>query len=144
MPDEAALAEWDSEAGRTSTEPRNSGHIGYTPWPPRLPPGYTAQPVSGFGDGTGRFSYEFHRVYGPPTRRDHRGLICLQDDDRSYWCVTWLSVSDAGDSRLTGRSMSYAQARRILGSRMTFDRFFALREQLAELLRPRSEDGHLG
>lgn len=141
--DEAALAEWESDGGRTNAEPRNTSHSGDPPWPPPLPPGYTAQPVSEFGDGTGRFSYEFNRVYGPPTRLDRRGPICLQDEARSYWCVTWSVANDTGDSRLTGRALSYAEARRLLGSRMTFDRFFALREQVPELLHPSVEDGHL-
>jgi hypothetical protein len=57
----------------------------------------------------------------------------LQDKDRSYWCVTGSLVGDAGNSRLMGRVMSYAAARELLGSRLTFERFAALRLQLPEL-----------
>src|SRR5260370_40509974 len=42
---------------------------------PSLPPGYQAQPAWGFHDRTGRLSYEFSYVYGPPDRLDKRGPI---------------------------------------------------------------------
>jgi hypothetical protein len=131
--DKTARAEWESDGGRVVESSRSDEHDG-SRWPPRLPPGHTAQPAWGFHDETGRHSYEFNRVYGPPMRRDHRGPICRQDEDRSYWSVTWTVTDSAGHSRLAGRSIAYAEARRLIGSRMTFDRFFALRAELPELL----------
>ncbi len=113
------------------------GHAESARWPPRLPVGYTVQPAWGFHDELGRCSYQFNRVYGPSACHDHRGHIRLQDEDRSYWSVTWLVTDAAGRSGLMGRSIAYAEARELVGARMTFDRFVALRGELPELLEVR-------
>ena len=52
----------------------------------QLPTGFQAQAVYGFRDPSGRFSYEFSNVYGPP-RPGRRGPVCHLDEDRSYWSV---------------------------------------------------------
>jgi hypothetical protein len=104
---------------------------------PLLPSGYEAQAAWGFRDRTGRFSYEFNRVYGPPNRLDKRGPTSRLDEDLSYWGVTWPTFSDTGDERPAGRWVSYAQARKLRGSRLTFERFsclLSIRDELPELL----------
>ena len=100
-----------------------------------LPPGYQAQPFWGFDDQTGRFSYQFHRVYGPPRRHDWRGPSRRLDEHLSYWEVTWSTPSRTMDQRLAGRWMSYAQARMLWGPGLTFARFSSFRYQLPELLK---------
>jgi len=125
-----------SDGGQIVTKSSNNVDDGSAmEWPSCLPPGFRAQPVCGFSDGMGRFSYEFNRVYGPPRECGRRGPICFQDENLSYWCVTWSVSNEFGDSRLMGRSISFAEARKRSGSRMTFDQFFALREQLSELFK---------
>jgi hypothetical protein len=105
------------------------------PCSPALPDRHHAQPAWGFHDSTGRFSYQLHRVYGPPGDLDRRGPICHLDHDLSYWGVTWPTRVGTADERPGGRWMTYAEARKLRG--LTFEEFCALpmREQLAELLR---------
>ena len=109
---------------------------------PALPSGYEAQSVWGFHDPTGRVSYEFSRVYGPPDPLDGRGPTCHLDEDLSYWIATGPGFNQTGDEQLASRWMSYAQARKLRGSHLTFERFSSLvrmREELPELFRARSK-----
>jgi hypothetical protein len=99
-----------------------------------LPLGYEAQPLWGFHDDTGRFSYQFHHVYGPPHRLDRRGPLSQLDEQLSYWAVTWSTGARSADQHLEGRWMSYAKARELRGPGLTFERFSSMRYQLPELL----------
>jgi len=95
-----------------------------------LPPGYEAQPAWGFRDRTGRCFYEFNRVYAPPLDPfDARGPVCPLDEDLSYWSAVWPTSGDTG----AGRWMSYARARKLRGSRFTFEQFSSLSRMRAEL-----------
>jgi hypothetical protein len=99
-----------------------------------VPAGYEAQPLWGFHDHTGRFSYQFHFVYGPPRVSDRRGPLRQLDEQLSYWQVTWSTAVRTVDQHQEGRSMSYAQARKLWGPNLTFERFSSMRYQLPELL----------
>ena len=99
-----------------------------------LPPGYEAQPLWGFNDQEGRFSYQFHHVYGPPLGRDRRGPLRQLDEQLSYWEVTWSTSVRTVDQHLEGRAISYAQALKLRGPNLTFERFSSMRYQLPELL----------
>lgn len=133
---ESTPGSWEDDGGNPGPAPgasevqENAAHL--------LPPGYEAQPLWGFRDETGRFSYQFHHVYGPPRRRDGRGPLQELDEQRSYWEVTWPTGVRTTDEHLEGRSMSYAQARQLRGPNLTFERFSSMRYQLPELL----EVGH--
>ncbi len=139
---EDALAGWEGEGGSvTSASRRPGGHRGAW-YSPALPSGYEAQPVWGFRDSTGRFAYEFSRVYGPPDLLDSRGPTCHLDEDLSYWVVTGPGLHSNGDKRPASHWMSFAQARKLRGFHMTFERFSSLvrmREELPELLHLRSQ-----
>jgi hypothetical protein len=106
------------------------------PYLPSLPPGHHAQPAWAFRDETGRFFYEFNRVYQPAG-----GLLVR---DLSYWSVTWSTFLDPDDERPMGRWLTYGDARGRL-RRLTFNRFAslaAMREVLPSLLaeqRPRPQ-----
>jgi hypothetical protein len=128
---EIALASWEDEGGRVGSARRDSDN-GRDGASHRLPPGYEAQPLWGFHDDTGRFSYQFHLVYGPPRRRDGRGAIASLDEQRSYWEVTWPTAVRTARQRLAGRSISYALARAMRHD-LTFERFSSMRSQLPEL-----------
>jgi hypothetical protein len=130
---EMTLAAWEDEGGnpdpalRESAERRDgAAHV--------LPPGCEAQPLCGFHDQTGRFSYQFHRVYGPPRRRDRRGPLTQLDEQLSYWAVTWSTSVKSAAQHLKGRWLSYAQARKLRGPNLTFEGFSSMRDQLPELL----------
>jgi hypothetical protein len=129
---EMTLAAWEGEGGnpdsalRDSDERRDGAHL--------LPPGYEEQPFWGFHDQTGRFAYQFHRVYEPPRRRDRRGPLTQLDEQLSYWAVTWSTSVRSADQHLEGRWLSYAQARKLRGPSLTFERFSSMRYQLPELL----------
>ena len=121
---------------------------------PPLSSGQVAQPAWGFRDPGGRFFYEFHRVYGRPDPLDRREPTCHLDQGRSYWVVTWLAFGETGDEQAASRWMTYAEARKLRGSRMTFERFSSfsrMRDELPELLglrvaatpRPREVDAVL-
>jgi hypothetical protein len=133
LPDEMTLASWEDEGGNPGSAPRDfderrdgAAHM--------LPPGYEAQPFWGFHDQTGRFSYQFHHVYGPPGGRDRRGPLSQLDEQLSYWAVTWSTSVRTADQHLEGRWMSYAKARMLRGANLTFERFSSMRYQLPELL----------
>ncbi len=139
MPDqprnEAALADWEGEGGSVRAAPREVRARGYVPCLPSLPSGYGFQPAWGFRRG--RYFYEFHRVYGSPDVLDKRGPTCPLDENLSYWVVTWSRFTETGDEQPAGRWMSYAQARKLRGTRLTFARFSSLvrmRAALPELL----------
>lgn len=133
LPDAMTLATWEDEGGNRGSSPRDSeehrdaaAHV--------LPPGYEAQPLWGFHDDTGRFSYQFHHVYGPPHECDRRGPLSQLDEQLSYWQVTWSTAVRTFNQHLQGRSMSFAQARKLQGPNLTFERFASMRYQLPELL----------
>ena len=109
------------------------GGTGESPDLPALPPGYEAQPAWGFRDLTGRFSYEFHRVYGRPDRFDRRGPMCRIDQDLSFWRTTWSTDGDPGSEHVAGWRLTYAQARALRGSRLTFARFSSVERMRADL-----------
>lgn len=134
---EDALADWEGEGGSVSAASLDPSERDHARCLPSLPFGYEAQPAWGFRDRMGRFSYEFNRVYGPPSRLDRRGPICRLDEDLSYWGVTWPTFSGTADERPAGRWITYAQARTLRASRLTFERFSSLqqmRDELPELL----------
>jgi hypothetical protein len=117
-----------------STDPK-SRHV-HVSCHPSLPAGYSAQEAWGFRDSTGRFSYLFFRVYGPPDNPvDHRGAICRIDESLSYWVVIWRTFGGPADGRPEGRWISYAEARKLCGSRLTFSRFSSPQEMLEEVPR---------
>lgn len=99
-----------------------------------LPRGYHAQPFWGFRDQTGRFSYEFHHVYGPPRGRGRRGPLRQLDEQLSYWQVTWSTCVRTVDQHLEGRWMSFAEMRKLPGPDLTFEQFSSMRHQLPALL----------
>ncbi|MCU1277507.1 MAG: hypothetical protein JWM53_1053 [bacterium] len=88
---------------------------------PSLPAGFHSQPAYQFRDSSGRFSYEFSNVYGPP-RSGPRGAVAQLDMDRSEWRVTG-HVDDATEEQPTRRAVSYAEARRALRGHLTFAQF---------------------
>lgn len=106
---------------------------------PVLPPGYTAQQAWGFRDVTGRFSYEFCRVYRPPSDLvDHRGPISKMDAALSYWVVTWHALGGPTTGTSASRSMNYAEARKVSGAQLTFSKFSSsrqMRDEIPRLLR---------
>ena len=120
-----SLARWEYEGGGLPASSRVPDRRERSPCRPSLPAGYQAQVARSFYgyERMGRASYEFTRVYGPPEELDGRGPIRHLDEGLSYWSVTWPAFSEAGDERPEGRWTSYAQAREVLGSRLTFDRF---------------------
>ncbi|MCC6751526.1 MAG: hypothetical protein IT371_27990 [Deltaproteobacteria bacterium] len=103
--------------------PRESRGRGDARCRPTLPQGYDAQPAFGFSDATGRYSYEFNRVYGPMDSSGGRGPIARLDEDRSYWAVGWSTFEGTEEERPMGRWLTYAQARKLPGPRLTFERF---------------------
>lgn len=108
------------------------------PYLARLPIGYQTLPCWGFHDDSGRFSYEFSRVYGPPAERNGRGPIASVDEGLSYWNVVWPIRSAGGEEHPTGRWINYTEARKLLGAHLTFERFSSpihFRYELPALLR---------
>jgi hypothetical protein len=87
----------------------------------QLPTGFEAQAVYGFRDPSGRFSYEFSNVYGPP-RAERRGPVCELDEDRSYWSVVG-QTDEAGEGQPVERSVSFAEARRAKRGHLSFAEF---------------------
>jgi hypothetical protein len=130
---ESALADWENEGGSVRTAFRHRRKGDHAPCYPSLPPGYEAQPAWGFHDQTGRFSYEFNRVYGPPDWIDGRGPVCPLDEQLSYWGVIWSTLQEDGDEHPAGRWMTYGQARMLPGPRLTFERFSSLQGMRDEL-----------
>ena len=122
-PKAPALSNWEDEGGAVGTASVDIHQRAYLPCVPALPPGYEAQPAWGFRDSTGRFSYEFHRVYGPPDPADKNERRCVLDEQRCYWGVTWSTWSATGDEHPAGRWLTFAQALALPGPRRTYDRF---------------------
>lgn len=87
----------------------------------QLPTGFQAQAVYEFRDPSGRFSYEFSHVYGPP-RPTRRGSISALDEDRSYWRVV-SELDGAGREQPDERSVSFAEARRARHGQLSFAEF---------------------
>ena len=101
----------------------------------RLPAGFHAQAAYQFRDPSGRLSYEFSNVYGPP-RPGRRGPVCALDEERSYWSVV-SRTDDAGQGQPTERSVSFAEAQRARRGRLSFARFASemhMRRELSALL----------
>jgi hypothetical protein len=101
----------------------------------QLPRGFQAQAVYQFRDPSGRFSYEFSNVYGPP-RLGRRGPVCEIDEDRSYWSVV-SQIDDAGRGQPVERSVSFAEARRAKRGHLSFGEFASemhMRRDIAALL----------
>ena len=126
---DAALAAWERGGGgsadHASRDPSGGGH---DPCRPSLPAGYGAQEAWGFRNETGRVSYEFNRVYGPPNPRGVAHLV----EGLCYWSVTWPTVGASGDVHPAGRWMTYADARRLWSSRLTFERFSSVVQMRAD------------
>jgi hypothetical protein len=97
-----------------------------------------AQPAWGFRDESGRYSYEFNRVYGP-ARRARNGVEGQRlDEGSSYWVMSWLEGVCTHLDHRRERSLTFTQARRLGGTRLTFARFSTLavmRADLSALLR---------
>jgi hypothetical protein len=107
---------------------------------PALPAGHDAQPAWGFHDASGRFYFEFLRVYGPRDPVDERGATCRIVEELCFWSVTWAAAVSSRDDRVAGRWLTYAQARELRGARMTFERFASLlgmRDELESMLKIR-------
>lgn len=141
-PENAAQASAGARAGAEviAAEVRGERLDGYDPCLPWLPRGCEAQPAGGFHDRTGRFSYEFYRVYGPPVLLDTRGPTCQLDEGLSYWGMTWPAFARDADEHPAGRWVNFLQARRLLGPHLTFERFSSrerMREELPDLLHQR-------
>jgi hypothetical protein len=105
---------------------------------PELPPGYEAQPVCGFHDPTGRYSYEFHCVYKPVKPLPGRASVVAGrlDRERSYWVVTWPVLHASGEERPAASWLSFAAARKQQGVGLSFTRFSTvkhMRETLGDL-----------
>jgi hypothetical protein len=101
----------------------------------QVPTGFTAQAIYEFRDPSGRFSYEFSNVYGPP-RAARRGPICDLDRDRSYWSVVSYSDEPA-HRRHVERSVSFAEARKARRGRLSFAEFASemhMRRELPTLM----------
>jgi hypothetical protein len=128
---QAALASWEGEGGTggPAAPPYGQRATGR----PALPPGYEAQPAWGFQDRTGRFSYQFNRVYGPPDPLDRRGPTRRLDEDLSFWEVTWAIDGGLDTERVVGRWVTYAEARALRGHGLTFARFASLPQMRPEL-----------
>ncbi len=108
---------------------------------PSLPAGFKSQPTHEFRDSSGRFSYEFSNVYGPP-QAGRRGLVCRLDEDRSYWSV--VGEVDDTEHHAGRRSVSYVEARRALHGRLSFAQFASemhMRRKLPSLLAAGGDSG---
>jgi hypothetical protein len=136
-PREDALGRWEGDGGTMPSPPREPRKREHAPCRPSLPPGYEAQPAWAFRDRTGRFFYEFNRVYGPPDSVEGRGPVCRPDEQLCYWSVIWSTFGEDGDEHPAGRWITYGQARKLPGREPTFERFASLpwmRDELPELL----------
>ena len=101
----------------------------------QLPEGFTAQAINEFRDPSGRFSYEFSNVYGPP-RPGRRGPVCELDQDRSYWRVVG-NIDEAGRGERLERSVNFAEARSARRGHLSFADFASemhMRHDLPTLL----------
>jgi hypothetical protein len=110
LPTAVALDRWEDEGGAIP------------PCRPTLPRAHVAQPAWGFRSSGSR-SYDFHRVYGAPSRDDRRGPIRRLDEGLSFWSVTWPSAAGTAAEHPEGRWLTFAQAHRVFGPSMTFERF---------------------
>lgn len=132
---DVALSSWEGDGGSTFISDAPGSRS--VPCFPSLPPGYSAQQAWGFRDPTGAFSYDFHRVYGPPGGTGARGPFCQLDEGRSYWAVIWRAHGAAAEDHPVGRWITYARARRLYKPRLTFQRFSSpvdMRQAVPQLL----------
>ena len=134
--DQDALAAWEREGGRVPPREFDERVRGEEPYLPSYGPGYPVQPVWGFHDPTGRFYCELNRVYAPPVDLAMRGPVALLREDLSYWTVSWTSVSENGQERQEGWCVSYAQARKLRGPRLSFAQFSSSQPLILEMGRP--------
>ena len=135
--DEASLAGWEGEGGSLGAASRRTAVLGRVSCLPALPFEHVAQPVWGFLDSTGRYSYEFNQVYGSPRLLHGHGGSAELDENASYWGVTWAERGADGDDHPVGRWVTYAKARELLGRRLSFARFCSpgyMRNELPRLL----------
>jgi hypothetical protein len=131
---ETALAQWDAEGGRVLAASPALVPTTYAACLPTLPPGYEAQVAWGFQDASGRFSYAFHRVYGPARALRSNASIRAGhlDEQRSYWVATWAVPNRSGDEQPAACWLSFAEAQK--ERRLSFAQFSSvahMREQLA-------------
>lgn len=113
----------------TSNTDRTSNAACY----PELPAGYEAQPA--WGVSSGDRSFELIRVYGP--QRRVRGSIVAGrlDEARSYWVATWPVRQRSGGEQPAARWITFGEARKRPGPRLSFARFSSvahLREEAFE------------
>jgi hypothetical protein len=116
------------------TEPNVAEGLARPGWFPQLPPGYSEQAAWGFHDAAGR-SYDFFRVYGPSQDGGGRGDLCRIDEDRCFWSVIWPTFGPAADEHIRGRWISFAQARDLIGSQLTFRQYGSPLEMCHEVPR---------
>jgi hypothetical protein len=131
---DAAVSDWEAEGGNTAIPVDAPAE--WLPCLPPLPSGCDAQEAWGFTDPTGDFAYEFCRVYGPPEGGGARGTLCRLDQERSYWVVFWRAQEVSGNHPAS-RWLTYAQARALSPSGLTFRRFASsadMREEIPRLL----------
>lgn len=118
--------------GMTKERPVPAAHL------PTLPAGFEAQPAWGFRDPTGKVSYEFNRVYQQREASGARGPTSVIHEDLSFWGMTWAKPGRPGDDQVEGRWLTFSEARKLRGARMTFARFSSLlqmRDDLEGLMR---------
>lgn len=140
---EEALSRWENEGGSSLRSSEAPAKAGPAPCLPELLRNYLAQPVWGWRDPTGELIYEFYHVYKPIVRLTDRALLMIDqlDEELSFWAVSWSGLSSSGDAQPAGRWMSYAEARRRSGLRLTFKDFSQLHDELAGLLFSPSDVG---
>jgi len=130
---DGALADWEDEGGSARAIPPGHVEREQVRRVPPLPPGHEARSVWMFRDKTGRFSYEFSRVYGPPAWPDQPAPQRPLDEGLSYWGVTWSTFDEQGQERPEGRWVTFSQARERRGARLTFERFSSLTRMIDSL-----------
>jgi hypothetical protein len=139
-----ALASAEGDEGKTmiTGAPQFDGADSASPYtrglPPTFPPGYTTQVAWGFRDAGEGFFYDFFRVYGPPQPLHGLGPICLLDEGLCYWLTIFWPSDRVAKERPACRWLSFAQARKLAGSRLTFNRFSsprAMRDEVRSLFK---------
>ena len=109
-----------------------------------VPPDHTSQVAWGFHSPSDGSLYEFFRVYRPPQELYGLGPICRLDQDLSYWLTIFWSAEDAAHQHPLCRWVSYGQARKLAGPKLSFDRFSSpllMRHEMRGLLLKGGDDG---
>jgi hypothetical protein len=134
-PSGVALDRWEWEGGNIGATPAAAARAGWGECLPELPPGYAAQPIGAFHDASGRFSYEFNFVYEPVQPMLGRSSVVAGrlDRERSYWLVTWPVLHASGEERPAARWLSFAQAKKQQGPRLTFTQFSSVAQMRGAL-----------